>query len=170
VAANLAVTAAFTRARRVLLVDANVATPTLHESFELERGPGLVEAVLDEFSPRLCLQRSEEHNLSVLAAGNLRETPTRVFDMNLRLARVVAELTQAFDLIVIDTPPLAECSSVLGLLRIVDGVAFVVEAEGARWHMVKRTRDALVQSGVKLAGAVLNKRPDHVPGWLYRLV
>jgi protein-tyrosine kinase len=48
-----------------------------------------------------------------------------------------------------------------------DGLLLVLESEKVRWEVAQSRSSALADMGANLLGVVMNKRPDHVPRWLY---
>lgn len=165
VAVQLSVAAAAT-GMRVLLVDLNWKRPTIHETFGVQRGPGLSEALASEGRQDPPIQGSAISNLSLLTVGNL------VGDFNLaisleRMAGLIRSLHD-YDLIVFDLCESAEAGPSLSLSSLLEGVLLVIEAERVRWEVALRVKELLVRSGVNVLGAVLNKRRQRIPRWLYR--
>jgi Mrp family chromosome partitioning ATPase len=70
---------------------------------------------------------------------------------------VVAELSQRFDLVLIDSPPVLPVADAMILSGYVDGVLLVVAAGQTRRAELRRTVDKLGQAGAPVVGAVLNK-------------
>lgn len=165
VAVQLSMAAAAT-GMRVLLVDLNWKRPTIHTTFGVERGPGLSEALASEGRQGPPIQASQIPNLSLLTVGNF------VGDFNLaisleRMAGLIRSL-QDYDLIVFDLCESAEAGPSLSLSSLLEGVLLVIEAERVRWEVAFRVKELLVRSGVNVLGAVLNKRRQRIPRWLYR--
>ena len=69
---------------------------------------------------------------------------------------------------VFDMPAAGRLGFLVRLASLVDGVLLVVEAERVRWEVARRPIEQLTRANVHLLGAVLNKRRQHVPNWLYR--
>jgi Mrp family chromosome partitioning ATPase len=165
VAVQLSVAAAAT-GMRVLLVDLNWKRPTIHKTFDVERGPGLSEALANEGRQDPPIQASHIPNLSLLTVGNF------VGDFNLaisleRMAGLIRSLHD-YDLVVFDLCESAEAGPSLSLSSLLEGVLLVIEAERVRWEVALRVKELLVRSGVNVLGAVLNKRRQRIPKWLYR--
>ena len=166
VALHSAVAAARSGSYRVLVVDANLGEPSLHRALGLARTPGLAEAILGLPDCDGVIQRTHQPNLSALAAG--RGDASRVYEAADRFAQLVADLKRAFDLAVFDMPPCGRDLATSHLFRLFDGVVLVIEDARVRWEVAQRATKRLRQSGANLLGAVLNKRHEHIPNWLYR--
>lgn len=164
VAAQLAATAAMGSKHRVLLVDANLARPQLHRVFSLPLSPGLSE-VLRDSSMAAGIGASVVPRLSVLPAGR---APDRGLLDTVELSDALETMRGGFDLVVFDLPAVTESSFALRMARLLDGVVLVVEAERVAREVAERAKQLLVGVNAQLLGAVLNKRREHLPGWLSR--
>ena len=80
----------------------------------------------------------------------------------------LANLAHGYHTVVLDLPPVNEASGSLGVARIGNAVALVVETERARWEVAHRALERLELGGANIAGVVLNKRRFPIPQWLYR--
>ena len=165
-AAELAATAA-SGDQRILLVDANLARPAVHRIFAVDRARGLAEAVLQGSELTDCIRPSRIANLSLLTAGGPQQKCAEVYDSG-SLAAVLKAVREEFDLAVFDLPAVGEASSAIRLAGLWDGVLLVVESERVRREVACRASQQLAQADAVLLGAVLNKRRQHVPDWLYR--
>jgi Mrp family chromosome partitioning ATPase len=153
--------------RRVVLVDANPAHPSVHQVFPVKLQPGLAEVLAGAVGLSAAIQPSGVPGMSILAAGQARGNAGEVFDCD-TLGDIVRGLSEDFDLTVFDLPAAVESGPAARLAALLDGVVLVVEAERVRWEVAQRTSELLKRGHVHLLGAVLNKRRQHVPNWLYR--
>lgn len=167
IALQLAATAACDGQHRVLLVDANLPNPALGARLELDAGPGLADVALHNTALDEAIRPSGFEGLSVLTAGTTVDDTGLVYDRP-ELPELIHDVAASFDLIVFDMPPVADMSSVMSLVGLLDGVALVIEAERVRREVAFRAKELLNRSNAQLLGAVLNRRRQHVPGWLYR--
>ena len=81
------------------------------------------------------------------------------------VAHALQLLRERFAMVVIDAPSLAACGA---LPRASDGTLLVVNARDTRREVVQGALAAYPVPTDRMLGAVLNQRPDYVPGWLYR--
>lgn len=72
------------------------------------------------------------------------------------------------DVAVVVLPPLLTKPEALSLAARLDGVILVLEAERTRWEVAHAAKQLLDNIGVRVLGAVLNKRPRHIPDFIYR--
>lgn len=165
VAAQLAVVAATGSPYRVLLVDANLARPTVHRLFELPLTPGLADVVSDPTGASEAIRPTALPNLSVLCAG---KSESSAWLDGGELSEAFEAVRTGHDLVVVDLPAVGQSSAALRWARLLDGVILVVEAERVRGEVVQRVKQRLAGANATLLGAVLNKQREHLPGWLNR--
>jgi len=167
VACQLAATAAACDGRRVILVDGNLVSPAVHRTFGLGRGPGLADVVVQGREIADCIRASGVENLWVLTGGTPPRDPAGVYD-SADLPRFIETVREHFDLAVFDLPAVGEASSAMRIAGLLDGMLVVVESERVRREVAQRMTEQLTEANARLIGAVLNKRQQHVPNWLYR--
>ncbi len=167
VASQIAAAAASTGRDRVLLVDANLAGPSLEHTFKLNAGAGLAEVLLKGSDVLSCIQASPMRNLSILTAGEANGQTPQAYDP-VGLTGMLKALDGVFELVVFDMPPAGQSGFAVHFAPLMDGVLLVVEAERIRWEVARRVTEELRRADARLFGAVFNKRRQHVPEWLYR--
>jgi non-specific protein-tyrosine kinase len=153
VVANLAVVLA-EAGQRVIVVDADLRQPRLHEVFGSQRSPGFSNALLDE-SAELPLQAGPLPTLRLLSAGTPPPNPAELL-ASTRVSRLLDRLTSEADIVLLDSPPLAAVSDATILATKVDGVLLVVSARRTRRDLAQRAREQLKTAGARVVGAVLN--------------
>jgi protein-tyrosine kinase len=152
--ANLAVVSA-QAGRRVILVDADLRRPTLHQIFGLDNDTGLTTAMMDEValaSPPL--QETGIEGLSVLTSGPLPPNPAEVMGSR-RMEEVIAVLTERADQVFFDTPPVVAVTDAAVLATKVDGVLLVISAGKTRREYARTAVQRLEQINARLVGTVL---------------
>jgi len=152
-ATNLALTLSESYRTRVLLIDADLRKPTLHQVFGLRAAFGLVEGLEAKEEQKLVLRQVTER-LSVLPAGRPTSDPMAALTSP-RMRRLVEEAKESFDWIILDTPPLILLPDAHLLTDMVDGTILVVRANATAFEHVKRTVDIIGRD--RLTGVVLNQ-------------
>lgn len=152
-ASNLALTLSESYRRRVLLIDADLRKPTLHEVFRINAASGLTEG-LDPATDTKLVVRQVSANLSVLPAGRPTSDPMAALTSD-RMRRLIDEAKESFDWVIVDTPPLMLLPDAHLLSSIVDGAVLVVKAKSTPHDMVKRTADTIGRN--RVIGVVLNQ-------------
>jgi len=157
-ASNLAIV--FAQAgRRVLLVDADLRKPGVHEIFDLPNTHGLTTLLRDEqMGLGSIAQSTEQDNLRVLTTGPLPPNPAELLGSQ-RMRATLRRLKEGHDLIILDSPPLEAVTDAAILSSYIDGTLFVIDAGRSRRGTVRQGREALAKSGANVVGAVLNRVP-----------
>ncbi|MFI5896641.1 protein kinase [Actinoplanes sp. NPDC051513] len=166
VACGLAIAMAETGAR-VVLVDANLRTPGVGRYLALDAGPGLADVLAGRASVREVLRDSLDGRLTVVPCGESRTDPGELL-ASPRLGAAVRALTETFDVVLVDAPPLHGVADGVVLSKVTDSSLLVVRANHTPVADVQRSKDLLERVGAKLAGAVLNALPRKLPtgtGW-----
>lgn len=154
--ANLAVVFGMT-GRRVVAVDTDLRRPTLHRVFGLRNTVGLTNLLLTaDADVSRVLQRTAYHNVSVLTAGAIPANPSELVGSG-RTARVIDQLRQQFDLVLLDSPPVLAVTDASVLGALADTVVLVVRPGQTRRSALRAAVQSLVQSGRSVSGVVLNR-------------
>ena len=154
---NLALTFGNYYGRRVLIVDADLHRPSVHEMFGIRNDRGLIDALRSSGSSLPAVQVSQ--GVSVVPAG--RGPETAVADLSSdRLQALVAEAATQYDWILFDTPPVAMLTDAQFVARATDGILFVIAAGKTPYAIVQRTLSDLGPD--RIVGTVLNRVDERV--------
>jgi protein-tyrosine kinase len=152
-ATNLALTLSESYHRRVLLIDADLRKPALHTIFRLDTTAGLSDGLGADGQASL-LVRQITPRLSLLPGGRPNSDPMAGLTSE-RMRKLIEEAKEAFDWVIIDTPPIVLLPDANLLASMVDAAVLVVRAESTPHHLVKRAVDAIGQK--RILGVVLNQ-------------
>jgi len=84
------------------------------------------------------------------------------------LDELYAGLRRAYDLLIVDCPPILEAPYFVRVAQETPEVLLVVEAEKTRIPAVIRAKDEIALAGGRLVGVLLNKRRVYLPAFLHR--
>ena len=156
-AANVAVSFA-QQGMRVLIIDADLRRSRLHKMFGVSREPGLTELVMGHIEMETAMRETAVIGLFVMPSGQLPPNPSEMLGGE-RMRATLASLTEAFDLVLLDTPPLLAAADAAILGTIADGVVLVVRAGVTEAEAGQQAMQQLMAVGARVVGAVLND-PD----------
>jgi capsular exopolysaccharide synthesis family protein len=142
--------------KKVLLIDGDLRNPSTSNRFNLGKRPGLVELLSGTASVSETFVAPGNMPFTILPAGHHTTNPTDVVASQ-KMAQMLRSLSQEFDLIIIDCPPLLAVSDGLLLANVVDSIVYVVEWNRTAREAVKRAMNMLDYNRDKVAGVVLNK-------------
>jgi polysaccharide biosynthesis transport protein len=162
VLANLAVTLARSETS-VVAVDADLRLPKLHKLFDLEPGSGLTGALMAR-NPNCILQEVNVKGLKVLTSGKLPGNPSEVIG-SARMRRLLEELRQQADLMLIDAPPVLPFADASILASQSDGVILVLRANETRRKAAQDALESLQKAGARILGIVLNDVSARADGY-----
>jgi len=161
IVANLAVTLA-TAGNRVIVVDADLRKPSLHESFDRPNVSGLAEVlagdVAGEGNPMsVPLQDTDFDGLSLLSAGRPPTDPATLLTSP-RLPRLLETLRERADVILFDSPPVESCPDATILATLVEGTILVVGVGVTRREQIREAKTRLLaHQGASLLGVTVNR-------------
>jgi capsular exopolysaccharide synthesis family protein len=148
--------------KRVVLVDADMRRPRIHQVFPMPRekeGVGLSAllagtATLDQ----VVVDAPEDAptNLKILPCGALPGNPAELLDAAV-FRRALVDLRDRFDIVIVDTPPVLPVTDPLIIAREVDGVIVVTRCESTTRGELQRTLAQLAKGDTNLLGVVLNE-------------
>ena len=153
-ASNVALTLSESYRRRVLLMDADLRRPTIHNMFDLPNVSGLNDVLHARDTSLRCEVFDVSPQLAVLTAGRPNPDPTGGLTSE-RMRQLVAAGTAEFDWVVIDTPPVGLLTDARLMSSIVDAVVFVINAGRTPYRLVHRAVEAIGRD--RIFGVVLNK-------------
>ncbi len=153
---------------KVIIVDADLRAPNIHELFEVNPGPGLAEVLRGECNLEDVVVMDWGDRLFVLPAGNAGATsPSHLF-AGPRFRQVLARLRSQYDKVIIDVPPVLCASETLLIAKEADGVLLCALHDYSRSGQVKQAYTRLTGAGVNLVGGVLNGAPVRKYSYSYR--
>jgi len=142
--------------QRVILVDADLRSPTLHERLETPAHPGLADVLRGHADLKEALHPTRVPGLRVMPAGS--DPGGAVETLTTASAETLArELSGMGDCAVFDGPPLLEAAESLVLSGQVDGVLYVVEVGGPPKPMLTLAEQMLSNAHARVVGVVLNR-------------
>ena len=154
VAANLAV--AFSQmGERTLLVDADLRKPSQHLLFNVSSNMGLSNMLLGRAGPECIAKVPHFFDLSVLTAGSTPPNPQELLT-RARLSSFLSEASAAFDIVIVDTPPVSRYADAQIVASRVGFGVLVTRSNRTNAKLLNQTRVSLRDCGANLVGTVLN--------------
>jgi succinoglycan biosynthesis transport protein ExoP len=155
-ACNLAAALSYGGAR-VLLIDADMRRPSLHQAFGIENVRGLSDLLSGTAAINQVVQRLADPNLWIMPAGSVPPNPSELLGSD-RMEALLAQLRAGpFEWVIIDTPPVLPVTDTSVLARQVSGVVFVLGSGMTRRRFADRAIDTLASGRANILGAVLNR-------------
>jgi capsular exopolysaccharide synthesis family protein len=165
VAANLAMSMARNSVNNVLLIDADLRRPTLHNLMGAPNTPGLsdylagtaglIDIMQRYRSPKTAGDAGADiiSNLTFIPSGKASDNSSELV-ANHRIEELIATVSPHFNWIVIDSPPVLAVTDAVDLARAADAVLLVAREASTRYDVAQRTQAAFSNS--RILGFVLN--------------
>ena len=150
---NLAITFAQTGSR-TLIIDADMRKPRVHKNFRIQSSPGLSDKI-GGFSDVDCLYDTDYDNLTVMPAGTIPPNPAELLSSK-SMSELLEKLSESFDYIFIDTPPVNVVTDAAALSRNINGVVLIARHGITTKESIKVSVTALEQAGAEILGFMLN--------------
>jgi len=155
IVANLATVIAQS-GRNVVIVDADLRRPRIHKMFQLSNRLGLTDQFIraeDRFDGSL--KSTEVANLHAMTSGNLPPNPSELLSSG-RMSEILKLLSDQFNTVIIDSPPILLVTDAMVLAQRVDGVLLVVKPSVTKWASLRQAIEQLQRVKANLLGIVVN--------------
>lgn len=170
--ANLAIALA-AGGDRVIVMDADMRRPGLHEFFDCPNVVGLIDALTamgseEDGLTSIPLQETEFENLMLLTAGRPSTDPVPLLTSS-RFPALLKALLERADMVLIDSPPVLGPPDAAVMATQVEGTILVASAGQTPRRLIRQARDRLQgQPGVTLLGLTVNRVKVNTGYYYYR--
>lgn len=147
--------------KRVLYVDADLRNSGLHEVFANvpQSGSGLSGFLAGSDDYQQSIVSLDSHPFDILPGGRKPPNPGELL-AGPRMQSLLDKLSTTYDHIIIDSPPVLGLSDALEIAAVVDGVVFVIQANGGKIRTIQQALGRLETSGARIFGAIVTKLDD----------
>lgn len=163
---NLAITFAQTGSK-VLMIDADLRKPRLHKLLNENTSTGLTNILSGVSSSSEAIKETTFDNLFFLPAGHIPPNPVELLSAD-AIKDLLDSLSEQFDYIFIDTPPVNVVTDAIVLSKLVTGV-YVIVRQGLTEH--RSLKEAIAKfefAEVKPMGFILNDVDENMNRYKYR--
>ncbi len=140
----------------VIIIDADLRKPRLHRIFSEENGVGLSNFLSGNIGLEAVIKKTEIPNLYYIPSGPIPPNPSELISSNL-FKSMVQSLSERFDHLVFDSPPVLGFADSVILSTAVDGMILVAVGGKTPRETLQRAKDLLLQVNAKILGVVINR-------------
>lgn len=152
--------------RSVLLLDCDFRSPKVAVNLGLENSVGMLSVLLGQVSLSDAIQLHSS-GLDVLGTGPRPPNPAEVLETD-AVSTLLSKARAAYDIVVIDAPPILPVADATTLIRHVDGLLLLARYGRTRKEALRLASERIEQHGGRLYGVVLNGIPRRgVDGYGY---
>lgn len=142
--------------KKVLLVDGDLRIPSIAKKMDMNSSPGLTDFLMDYESQQLSVFKSKLlDNWYILPSGNLPPNPSELLGSR-RMEQIFGILSEKFDYIIVDLPPVNIVSDALAISNLITGMVLVIREEYTSKKDLEACFRQLKLSNVNVLGCVLN--------------
>jgi capsular exopolysaccharide synthesis family protein len=148
--------AAAASGQRTIIVDCDMRQPTLHTNLGVKNELGLSDYLTGNAALEDLIHIDDRSGLHYICAGRLPPSPPDLLGSN-RMKQLLQQLSAAFQMVMLDTPPILAVSDALLLVRTVDKTIFVVRWERTRRDIALNGLKSVYDAGARVGGLVLSQ-------------
>lgn len=142
--------------RRVMLVDGDLRSPSVHSEFDIANQSGLSNYLSGAASLDDVIRATSYENLTIITAGPQPPSAPELL-AGARFGQLITELSERFDHIVFDAPPVMSLADAPMICSQVDGVIMIVESHSTHKNAARSALGRLFTANAPVIGAVLTK-------------
>ena len=150
---NTAITFALADAK-IVLIDADLRKPKVHMCLELENATGFSN-YLAGFAELDDVIQHCKNGLDVITSGQIPPNPSELL-VSPRMEKALLKLSEKYDYVIIDAPPVNIVSDAVSMSKFVTGVAVVVKEDFTTHDALKKALSSLEFANAKILGFILN--------------
>ncbi|WP_338587239.1 CpsD/CapB family tyrosine-protein kinase [Clostridium baratii] len=151
--------------KKVILIDCDLRKPSLHKKFRISNNRGLSDVIIDRDKLNKCIQKRTEY-LDILTAGKIPPNPSEMLGSK-AMSSLLDELSNVYDVIILDSPPVLAVTDAQILSTKVDGTVLVVRAEKTKKDIVLAAKGVLDKVNANILGTVLNGGDKNKDNYYY---
>ncbi len=155
-AINLAISIS-QQGERVLLIDANLRKPKLHNSFNLKESHGLTDILIGRVALQEAIFQTQIGKLDLLTSGIIPSNPTEIIGSD-AMRNFLKDIRKDYDTVIFDCPPVLETTDTKLLAGQCDGVVMVVKSGKTDREKAVEANRLLHLVRAKVLGVILNER------------
>ncbi len=152
-AVNIAITMSQLN-KKVILIDSDLRRATINKKLHLKNEVGCSDVLNGRATAEEAIQ-AYNPNLDVLISGSVADNPSELFSSP-AFDRLLSDLRDKYDYIIIDTPPINLVSDTLAISQKCDGVVLIARVSVTAYSDFRAALNNLKQLNVKVLGAVIN--------------
>ncbi|WP_410984301.1 CpsD/CapB family tyrosine-protein kinase [Bacillus cereus] len=164
-AANIAVVFA-QQGKKVLLVDADLRKPTLHQMLQVENVFGLTSVLTRSKTLETCVKKTQIGSLDFLPCGPIPPNPAELLGAS-SMKELLSEAYGMYDFVIFDTSPILPVTDAQIMANQCDASVLVIRSGSTEKEAALKAKQALDSAKGKLLGVVLNDKEQNGSEYYY---
>lgn len=152
--------------KRVLVIDADLRKPQLHEMFQVQTQVGLSKVLSGQATLEQGIKKTNIESISVLTSGPIPPNPAELLTFR-AMDELLEQAYKMFDIVLIDTPPVLLVADAQIVANKCDGTILVARSEVTEKAKLIKAKQLLDNTSSKILGVILNDKKDTGAGYGY---
>lgn len=143
--------------KKILLIDLDLRKPAAHRKFKLSNHNGLTDLLMNKDDYRNYINSVYE-GLDIITSGKIPANPSEIINSK-AIKDLIRELSDDYDYIFIDTPPIILVSDPITISTFSDAVILIIAYSETEKEIAKKSIESLKHVNANIIGTILNKAP-----------
>lgn len=140
---------------RVVLIDLDLRNPSVKNMPSQENNIGVTTVIMKKATlSDASTQDTEQENLDIISSGPIPPNPTELIASD-SMKSLLDELSNNYDYVIIDTPPVGILTDAAIISTLSDGVLLVIKSGSTKKEMVKKAIDNIEKVNGNILGAIM---------------
>lgn len=141
---------------KTIVVDLDLRKPKFHFIFEVENTNGVTDVLTDRISLDKAIKTNKSLGFDLITAGEKTSAVVNILESK-KMIKMMDELSEKYDYILIDSPPVISVSDALYISKFTDAVLFVINQSETKRSLVKESVSLLKLNDVNIIGSIITK-------------
>lgn len=151
---------------KTLLIDCDLRLPNLARILKIDGEKGMLDHFKNNIAIDELIVRQYEHNLDILPVYGESRNPIQILNSK-KFEEMLAVLSEQYDKIILDSPPVGAVSDALNLLSQTDGVLYVISYNAVKMRAAQGSIRRIAETQTPILGSVLNSVPNRITSYYY---
>ena len=153
---------------KVVLINADMRRPRMDEIYEDQsgNGNGLSTYLIGKHDLAETIRNTEVPDLYFIPSGPIPPNPAELLGSE-RMKELIQSLSEEFDIVLMDAPPVLGFADSLLISRLVDGVLMITSQGITRRESLRTSLDDIRRIHGKILGAIINRLQSHTDKYRY---
>lgn len=143
--------------KKILILDLDLRKPSVHKQFKISNKSGLIDLLMNKDDYKKYINNVYK-GLDVITTGKIPSNPSEIINSK-SIKELLKELSEHYDYILLDTPPIALISDPITISTYSDSVVLTIAYSETEKEIAKKSINTLKQVNANIIGTILNKAP-----------
>lgn len=154
------------RGKKVIILNMDMRKPALHHKFSLPNVVGISTLLSSNNELHEVIQHTKYEDIDIISSGPTPPNPSELIENNI-LEKVLNELKNTYDIIILDTPPIGLVTDAMHLIKISDVTLYVVRAKHSKKAFLDNIKRLKEEHKIKGLNLLLNGVKNSDDGYGY---